>query len=103
MHAETHALADLHLLRRNFLNPTHQAEALIAVDQRNVEGLTLGRMHDRRGVHRSKPLTDAPFEPIAAGKGTKQARIEDDSSRFGAELIGQLAALEVVYVCLEWR
>src|SRR6516162_6194542 len=58
-------------------------------------------MHDRRGVDRSEPFTDAPFQPITASEGTKHARVKDGASRLGAELIGQLTAREMIEIGLE--
>src|SRR5262245_62105260 len=74
--AEAHALPDAHLFGRDVLHPAHQAEAFIAVDQRHVERLALRRMHDGRGVDRSQPLADPPFQPRAAGERTDDAGIE---------------------------
>src|SRR5262249_42978509 len=83
------------------LHPAHQAEAFVAIDQRNIERLALHGMHDRRGVDRSEPFTDAPFQPITASEGTKHARVKDGASRLGAELIGQLTAREMIEIGLE--
>src|SRR3974390_513125 len=101
MHAKAHALSDAHLVRRDVFHPAHEAEAFVAVDQRNIERLALDGMHDRGGVDRSQPLADAPFQPVAAGEGTKHARVEDRTSRLGAELIGKLAAVEMIEIGLE--
>src|SRR5262249_23714558 len=81
----------------------HQAEAFIAVDQRHVERLALRGMHDGRRVDRSQPLADPPFQPRAAGEWTDDAGIEHRASGVRAELIGQLAAREVIEIGLEGR
>src|SRR5262249_4073251 len=95
------ALPDAYLLRRDVFHPAHQAEAFVAIDQRNIERLALDGMHDRRGVDCSEPFTDAPFQPITASEGTKHARVKDGPSRLGAELIGQLTAREMIEIGLE--
>src|SRR5262249_16301170 len=101
MHAKAYALPDAYLLRRDVFHPAHQAEAFVAIDQRNIERLALDGMHDRRGVDRSEPFTDAPFQPITASERTKNARVKDGASRLGAELIGQLTAREMIEIGLE--
>src|SRR5262249_26027377 len=73
----------------------------VAIDQRNIERHALDGMHDRRGVDRSEPFTDAPFQPITASERTKNARVKDGASRLGAELIGQLTAREMIEIGLE--
>src|SRR5262249_33862181 len=84
MHAKAYALPDAYLLRRDVFHPAHQAEAFVAIDQRNIERHALDGMHDRRGVDRSEPFTDAPFQPITASEVTKHARVKDGASRLGA-------------------
>src|SRR5262249_10225057 len=101
MHAKVYPLPDAYLLRRDGFHPAHQAEAFVAIHQRNMDGLARGGMHDRRGVARSEPFTDAPFQPITASEGTKHARVKDGASRLGAELIGQLTAREMIEINLE--
>ena len=103
MHAEADAHADLHLHRVDVLDPAHQAEAFVAVDQRDVVGLALGRMHDGGRVDRAEPLADPPFELAAAGERADHARVEHRLARLGAELIGELALLEVLEIGLERR
>src|SRR5262249_48891883 len=101
MHAKAHALPDAYLLRRDAFHPAHQAEAFVAIDQRNIERLALHGMHDRRGIDRSEPLADAPFQPVTASERTEHTRVEDGSIRLGAELIGQLTAREMIEIGLE--
>ncbi len=102
MHAKAYALPDAYLLRRDVFHSAHKAEAFVAIDQRNIERFALDEMHDRRGVDRSEPFTDAPFQPITASEGTKHARVKDRASCLGAELIGQLTAREMIEIGLEW-
>src|SRR5262245_2339901 len=101
MHAKVYALPDAYLLRRDVFHPAHQAEAFVAIDQRNIERLALGGMHDRRGVDATDPFTNAPVHPITPSEGTKHARVKDGASRLGAELIGQLTAREMIEIGLE--
>src|SRR5262249_41177053 len=61
----------------------------------------LPSMGYRRGVDRSEPFTDAPFQPITASEGTKHARVKEGGSRLGAELIGQFTAREMIEIGLE--
>src|SRR5262245_41778304 len=101
MHPKANALPDAYLLRRDVFHPAHQAEAFVAIDECNIERLALDGMHDRRGVDRSEPFTDAPFQPITASEGTKHARVKDRASRLGAELIDQRTAREMIEIGLE--
>ena len=98
MHAQAHALADLDLVGGDVLDPAHQAEALVAVDQRHVEGLAFARMHDGRRVDGAEALAHPPLELVAAGEGAHHARIEHRLAGLGAELIGELALLQVLHV-----
>src|SRR6516164_6076555 len=98
MDAKAYPLPDADLVRRDVFHPAHQAEAFVAIDQRNIERLAFDGMHDRRRVDRSEPLADAPFQPVTTGEGTKHARVEYGASRLGAELVGQLAAREMIEI-----
>src|SRR5262249_12328173 len=88
MHAKVYALPDAYPLPRDVFHPAHQAEAFVAIDQRNIERLALGGMHDRRGVDRSEPFTDAPLQPITASEGTKHARFHIELRRRSLRLAG---------------
>src|SRR5580704_6047184 len=101
MHSEAHALPNAHLFRRDVFHPAHQAKALIAVDQGDIEGFAFRGMHDGRSVDGAEPLADAPFQPIAAGEGTKHPRIKHCASRRGAELKCQFATREMIEVGLK--
>jgi hypothetical protein len=102
MRAEAHTQSDTDVLRSNAFHPTHQTEPFVAIDQGHVERLAFRRVHDGCRVYSSKPFADTPFQPIAASEGAKHARIEYGSLGIAAELIGQLAAREMVEVCFEW-
>ena len=103
VHAEFHPHADLHLLGRDILDAAHQAEAFVAVDQRDVERRAFGRMHDGGRIDRAAPLADAPFELVAAGERAEHAREEHRAVRLRAELVGKLAFFEVRNVGRERR
>src|SRR5436853_4843869 len=98
MHTEAHALSDPHLFRCDVFDPAHQTEAFVAVDQSHIEWLALRRVHDRCGIDGAEPLADAPFQSVATGEWAKDAGIEYCTSRFTAELVGQLAAREMILV-----
>ena len=62
-----------------------------------------GRMHDGGRVNGATPFADAPFELVASGERTNDAREKHRPVRLGAELIGELAALEMLEVHLVRR
>ena len=59
---------------RDILHAAHQAEAFVAIDQRDIERRAFGRMHNGGGIDRAAPRAHAPFEPVAAGVGAEHAR-----------------------------
>jgi hypothetical protein len=77
------------------LDPAHQPETLVAVDQRHVVGGALLRMHDRGGVDRAQALADAPFQLVATREWAEETRIKNRAARLWAELVGELTALEM--------
>src|SRR5262245_38994995 len=101
--AKFDAHTDANLLRGDALDPAHQPEALVTVDQGNVVGGAFRRMHDSGRVDRAQALAHTPFEPIASREGTDETRIKDRTTRLRAELVGELAALEMGKICAEWR
>src|SRR5262249_47626901 len=98
MRAKADALPDAYRVGRDVLDAAHQAEAFIAVDQRYVEGLALRRVHDGRRIDGAEPLADAPFQLVAAREGTDHARIEHGTAGFRTELIGKLAAGQMIKI-----
>src|SRR5262245_20737546 len=64
--AKFNAHPDANLPRGDALDPAHQPEALVTVDQGNVVGGTFRRMLDRGRVDRAQALAHTPFEPIAS-------------------------------------
>jgi len=97
------AQSDPHLVGRDLLDPAHHPEAFLTVDQRHIVGRALRRMHNGRSVDGPDPCADAPFQPVAAGEGTQHAGEKHRSPRREAELIGELAALEMIEVDPERR
>src|SRR5438046_8521527 len=95
MHAEAHAHADRDLYRVDLLDPAHHAEALVAIDQRDIVGRALRWVRDGRRVDRAEPRGDPPFEIGAAAVRTDEPRVEDGTPRRRAPLIGQLALVEI--------
>src|SRR6185436_4031341 len=85
------------------LDAAHQAEALVAVDQRDVERLPFRRMHGGGRIDGAAPLADAPFELVAAGVRTEHAREKHRAVRRRAELIGKLTVFQVRVVGRERR
>src|SRR5262245_27381326 len=103
MHPEADALTDFHLHWIDALHAAHQPKALVAVDERDIEGCTLGGMHDSGGVHRAEPLTDAPLQVGIAGKWTEHAGVEHGLARFRTVLEGEFALFEVGEIFVERR
>src|SRR5215469_18087360 len=93
--AEFDAHADLHRLGRDVLDPAHQPETLIAIDQRDIVGHAFARMHDGRRIDCAEPGAHPPFEPVAAGKRGNDTGIEHGLCRLGTPLVGQLALFEM--------
>src|SRR5260370_28246505 len=95
VYAEPDAHADTYSFRCDVLDPAHQPEAFVAIDQGDVVRRALARMRDRRRVDRAEPGAQAPFETVAAGKGTDDAGVKHRPFRVPAPLIGQLTLFEV--------
>ena len=98
MDAELDAHADPHLVGGNLLDPAHQPEPLVDIDQRDIVGRTFARMRDRCRIDRAEPGADPPFETVAAGIGADHARVKHRPTGFGAPLVGELAAVEMLLV-----
>src|SRR5215471_7074785 len=103
MHTKTHTQSDPHLVGRDLLDPAHHPEAFVTVDQGHIVGGALHWMHNGRSVNGPDPCADPPFQPVAAGEGTEHAGEKDGSPRREAELVGELASIEVIQVDLEGR
>src|ERR1700737_3680936 len=95
MDAELDPHADLDGLGGDVLDPAHQPEAFVAINEGHIVGCPLARVGDGRRVRRAEPGDGPPFEPIAAAKGTDHTRVEHHLLRLGAPLVGQLALFEV--------
>ena len=62
MDAKLDPHADLDRLGGDVLDPAHQPEALVAIDQRDIVGRAFARMGDGRRIDRAEPGADPPFE-----------------------------------------
>ena len=98
MDAEFDAHADLDCLGRNVLDPAHQPETFVQIDQRHVVGGAFARMGDRCRIDRAAPGADPPFEAVAAGIRADHPRIKHRPVRLRAPLIGQFVPFEICLV-----
>jgi len=71
MQTKAHAHSDPHLVGRDLFNPTHHPEAFVAIDQGEIVGRALRRMHNSRSVNGPDPCADPPFQPVAAREWTQ--------------------------------
>jgi hypothetical protein len=103
MQTKAHAHSDPRLVGRDLFDPTHQPEAFVAIDQGHIVGRALRRMHNGRGVNGPDPCADPPFQLVAAREWTQHPGKKHGSPRREAELIGELASLEMIEVDSEGR